>query len=264
VGEGAPLKEGEPLGEGDPEALRLGPREALPVAQRVARAVKEGALVLDATALTVGARCVAVAGALREALPPLGLAQRGGGGLGDAVRVPASALAEALPRGERDMDAEADGERLSREEAHAEALPEALPVGEGVGGSVGEAEGVGAGEREREGASRTLAVSLRAVPPARATARNNGSGTPAGSGSAPSGKKKPPSIATAAQGASPSPGATVKSAASAPGPHAPLPSRSVNVARAGPSMEPRGAPAGAATRSSCSSVRPPEGSLRPT
>ncbi len=44
VGEGAPLKEGEPLCEGDPEALRLGPRKAIPMAQRV---VKEGAPAVD-------------------------------------------------------------------------------------------------------------------------------------------------------------------------------------------------------------------------
>jgi hypothetical protein len=231
----------------------------------------EGDPVPDAVALTVGARCVAVAGALRETLPPLEEAQGDEGGEGDAVCVPATALAEALPRGERDVDAEADGERLSHEEALAELLPEALLEGEGVGGAVGSAEGVAAAERVSEGARRTREA-FRALPsppppssPRRcAIASTSGPGAPAGSGSAASGEKKPPSSAAASQGPSPSSGVTVKRLASAPGPQWPLPSRSEMVARAGPSIAPRGAPAGAPARDSCASLRPPVGSMRAT
>jgi len=270
-GEGEPLREGEPLGEGDCEALRLGPREALPLALPLAREVGEGATAVALpAAVAVCSRGVGVAGALREALPPLGVAQRVAAGEGDAVRVPAAGLAEALPRGEREREAEPDGVRLARAEAHAEALPVALPppppsaaAGEGVGVAEGSPEGVAAAERVAEGARRTREAF--SDPPRRcATARTSGSGAPAGSGSAPSGAKKPPSSAAASQGSSPEEGVTVKRLASAPGPQWPLPSRGERDARAGPSIAPRGALGGAPASASCAAVRPPGGSLRAT
>lgn len=191
-----------------------------------------------------------------ERVPPTGGAE------GVQLREPPG-LALPLLLGVRDVEGDPDGEGVPVAEADMEPLAEGETLTLRVAATVKDGVGVAAAERVIEGAIQT-SEALKSAPPPCATARNSAWGAPAGSGSAPSGANTPASSAAATHGARPEEGVTRKKLASAPSPQWPLPSRSVNVARAGPNMAPRDAPTGAPTSSSCASVRPPEGSERST